>query len=87
MIDRLKWWWRGNGDDTISLIKFIFICIFVVYLVLGTGNLLIKQSCKNGARVMQVEYHYGFFEGCFYELNGDFFPSDQYLLVKNLEEK
>jgi len=85
MKDKLSFWWYMNGDGILSFIKFIFICAFVVYALFGLGNLVMKQSCKDQARVMQVEYHFGFFEGCMFELEGNFIPADQYFLVKDLK--
>lgn len=65
---------------TVSIIILIVLSFFAsVGFVVNIG---MKIQCNDQAEIMDINYSYGFFPGCMFEIDGKWIPYDNYYLTK-----
>jgi len=78
----------------IGLREFLKSCVgvFVVCFLVGVAFVSVvagavaittpiaKQSCKNTAQIMNVEYIYDFWAGCMIKIGDNYIPLDKYIV-------
>lgn len=69
-------------EDFLTAISIALVIIgFFVVLVVGGILGIDRNACIAEATVLELEYDWGFFSGCNVEVDGTFYPIDQYVRV------